>query len=316
MRIVDTRIVDTGGAVSAPLTGLPAIRKGELGGLFDVALDPRFARTGRIYFTFLEQRGSLSGIAIARATLDADRLALRDVMVIFRARPDMDKDTNQGGRLLFGRDGMLYAAIGDRFEGDQAQRLDSDLGKVIRITADGAIPPDNPFVHRPGALPEIYALGLRNPEGIVRDTAGRIWTTENGPKGGDELNLIRKGANYGWPVVTYGRGYDDKPIGIGTAAPGFVQPVYYWDPSIAPSGFTIYDRAPVPDWRGNILIASLKGQHVARLVMRAGRVVAEEQILGELKARIRDVRQGPDGAFYVLTDEDQGRLVRVMPLPN
>jgi glucose/arabinose dehydrogenase len=307
------RIIQSNGVVSPPLAGLPAIRKGELGGLFDVVLDPRFAQSGRLYFAFLEQRGPLSGLAIARARLDVDRLSLRDVKVIFRARPDLDADTNLGGRLLIGADGMLYATIGDRFQADQAQRLDSDLGKVIRITTDGAIPLDNPFLSRHGARPEIYALGIRNALGIASDAGGRIWTVENGPKGGDELNLIRKGANYGWPVITYGRGYDDKPIGIGTAKPGMVQPVYYWDPSIATGGFTFYDGRLAHTWRGNLLIASLKGQHVARLIMRGGRVVAEEQILGELKARIRDVREGPDGALYVLTDEDHGRLIRVTP---
>jgi glucose/arabinose dehydrogenase len=308
------RIVSRTGQVSAPLAGLPAIRKGELGGLFDVVLDPQFARTRRIYFIFLEQRGPLAGLAIAHARLDGAHPALRDVRVIFRAHPDMDADTNLGGRLLFGRDGFLYATIGDRFLGSEAQRLDSDLGKVIRIAADGTIPSDNPFVRTPGALPEIYALGQRNTEGIAADGKGRIWTLENGPKGGDELNLLRKGANYGWPVITYGRGYDDGRIGTGTAAPGLVQPVYYWDPSIATSGLAVYDGRLAPAWRGNIFMASLKGRHVARLVLSGGRVVAEEQILGELKARIRDVREGPDGALYVLTDAAQGQLLRLTPV--
>jgi len=278
-----------------------------------VALSPHFTRDHRIYFVFLEQRGALSGLAIARATLDADRLALNDATVIFRAHPDLDADTNLGGRLMFGADGFLYATIGDRFLGSEAQRLDSDLGKVIRITADGAIPAGNPFVHRSDALPEIYALGQRNAEGIAADAGGRIWTVENGAKGGDELNLLRKGANYGWPVITYGRGYDDKPIGTGTARAGLVQPVYYWDPSIATSGFTFYDGRLARSWRGNLFLASLKGRHVARLVMQHGEVVAQEQILGELQARIRDVREGPDGALYILTDAVKGRLVRVLP---
>jgi glucose/arabinose dehydrogenase len=308
------RIVSSTGEVSAPLGGLPAIRKGELGGLFDVVLDPHFTHSRRIYFTFLEQRGALSGLAIASARLDAAHLALHDVRVIFRARPDMDNDTNLGGRLLFGPDGLLYATIGDRFLGADAQRLDSDLGKVVRITADGAIPAGNPFAHTPGALPEIYASGQRNAAGIAADGKGRIWTLENGPKGGDELNLLRKGANYGWPVITYGRGYDNGRIGTGTAGTGLVQPVYYWDPSIATSGLTVHDGRLAPAWRGNIFLASLKGNHVARLVLRRGRVVAEEQMLGELKARIRDVREGPDGALYVLTDEDKGRLLRVIPM--
>ncbi len=190
------RIVSSTGAVSAPLGGLPAIRKGELGGLFGVVLDPHFTRARRIYFTFLGQRGALSGMAIAGARLDAAHLSLHDVRVIFRARPDMDSDTNLGGRLLFGTDGLLYATIGDRFLGADAQRLDSDLGKVIRITADGAIPPGNPFARTPGALPEIYAWGQRHAGRLAPDGKGPTWTLENGPKGGDVVNLLRKGANY------------------------------------------------------------------------------------------------------------------------
>lgn len=308
------RIVGADGHISPPLGGLPEIRNGTLGGLLDIALDPNFVTNGQIYFSYLEPRGPASGLAIARAHLDDDETpSLSDVQVIFRAAPDLTADTNLGGRLLFGSDGYLYATIGDRFQSLAAQDLSNDLGKVIRIRADGSIPADNPFGAVPGARPEIYAYGMRNPLGLARDTGGRIWQVEDGPKGGDELNLLQPGANYGWPVITYGRDYDDRAIGSGTARAGMEQPVYYWDPSIAVSGMAVYDGALFPDWNGDIFVSALKGQRVSRLLVRAGRVQEEEQIMGELKARIRDVREGPDGALYFLTDEDNGRLVRLTP---
>jgi glucose/arabinose dehydrogenase len=309
------RVVDVNGAISAPVTGLPDIRNGALGGLLDVALDPGFAGNGLVYFSYLEPRGALSGVAVARGRLDWQGATpgLSDVITIFRAEPAMENEANLGSRLMFGRDGMLYVALGDRFARDQAQSLASHLGKIIRITPEGGVPPDNPFVGVKGALPEIYAIGMRNPEGLAMDAAGRLWEVENGPKGGDEVNPVRKGANYGWPVITYGRDYDDKPIGAGTAHAGMEQPVYYWDPSIAPSGAAVYDGALFPDWNGDLFVAALKGQHLSRLVIRGGKVLAEEEMLGELKARIRDVREGPDGALYVLTDEENGRIVKVTP---
>jgi len=308
------RIVGAGGAISPPLAGVPEIRNGTLGGLLDIVLDPGFAANGLVYICYLEPRGTASGLAIARARLETgDTPGLRDLKVIFRAAPDLAADTNLGGRMLFGGDGLLYATIGDRFQGQAAQDLSSHLGKVIRITSGGAVPADNPLRAVPGARPEIYAYGMRNPLGIARDAAGRIWTVEDGPKGGDELNLLRAGANYGWPLITYGRDYDDKPIGTGTARAGLEQPVYYWDPSIAVSGMTFYDGALFPDWNGDIFVSALKGRRVSRLSLRAGKVEEEEQLMGEVGARIRDVREGPDGALYILTDEDDGRLVRMTP---
>ena len=306
------RIVGADGAISPPLAGVPEVRNGTLGGLLDIALDPAFPDNGLIYICYLEPRGAASGLAIARAHLGAEA-GLTGLRVIFRASPDIAADTNLGGRLLFGSDGLLYASIGDRFQSQAAQDLSNHLGKVIRIAPDGAIPADNPLRAVPGARPEIYAYGMRNPLGIARDAAGRIWTVEDGPKGGDELNLLRPGANYGWPVITYGRDYDDKPLGSGTARKGMEQPVYYWDPSIAVSGMTFYDGALFPDWNGDIFVSALKGQRVSRLGLRNGRVVEEEQLMGEIGARIRDVREGPDGGLYILTDEDNGRLVRMTP---
>lgn len=308
------RIVSADGHVSVPLPGLPEIRNGTLGGFLDIALAPDFATSGQIYFSYLEPRGQASGLAIARARLHDDaEPSLSDVQVIFRAAPDLSAETNLGGRLLFGGDGLLYATIGDRFQSLAAQDLSSDLGKVIRIQSDGGIPAGNPFRAVPGARPEIYAYGMRNPLGLARDAGGRIWQVEDGPKGGDELNLLQAGANYGWPVITYGRDYDDHMIGSGTARNGMEQPVYYWDPSIAVSGMAVYDGALFPDWNGDIFVSALKGQRVSRLHVREGHVLEEEQFAGELKARIRDVREGPDGALYFLTDEDNGRLVRLTP---
>lgn len=308
------RLVLADGTVSAALSGIPQVRTGSLGGLLDVVLDPGFATNRLVYISYLEPRGGLSGLTVARARLqDGPAPGLSDVHIIFHALPDLPDQTNVGGRMVFDADGLLYVTVGDRFERSAAQDLSNHLGKVIRIQPDGSVPTDNPFLTHPGARPEIYALGMRNPLGLTRDAGGRLWEVEDGPKGGDELNLLHAGRNYGWPEITYGRDYDDKPIGSGTARAGMEQPVYYWDPSIAVSGITVYDGTLFPDWNGNVFVSALKGQHITRLALRGGIVVEEEQLLGELKARIRDVREGPDGALYVLTDEDDGRLVRVTP---
>lgn len=307
------RLVDADGQISAPLDGLPPVKNAALGGFLDVVLDPEFSANRTVYFTYLEPRDDVFGISVARGRLDWSGAGLSEIKVIFRAEPAQGTDTNLGGRMLFGKDGMLYVAIGDRFQLSEVQSLSSHLGTIIRIMRDGGVPPDNPFVGRPGVRPEIYAYGVRNPLGLAMDAAGNIWEVENGAKGGDELNLLRPGANYGWPLITYGRGYDDKPIGSGTAQAGLEQPVYYWDPSIAVSGMTFYNGNLFPDWTGDIFISSLKGQRLSRLSLREGKVFEEEEMLGELKTRIRDVREGPDGALYILTDEDSARLVRMTP---
>ncbi len=310
------QLLDANGANALAVGGVPEVRSGGTAGLLDVVLDPGFQANNFVYFTYLEPRGDVANLAVARARLDLNGSpTLEDLTIIFRAEPAVAGNENVGSRLLFGHDGMLYVTVGDRFDTrDQAQDLGSDLGKLIRIAPDGAVPGDNPFIGTPGARPEIYALGQRNAQGLALDpTTNAIWELENGAKGGDELNLIKAGANYGWPVTTYGRGYDDKPIGTGTAARGMEQPAYYWDPSIAPSGFTFYNGNLFAGWRGNILVASLKGQHVSRLVLEDGHVMYEEQMLGELHARIRTIAEAPDGVLYVLTDEDQGRIVRILP---
>jgi aldose sugar dehydrogenase len=311
------RIVSPQGILSAPLAGAPAVRAENTGGLLDVALDPAFAANHFVYLTYLERRASGSGIAVARARLRDDPATptLEDLTVIFRAGPDVDNALNGGSRLAFGPDGLLYITLGDRMtESQQAQDLGSDLGKIVRIAPDGSIPADNPFVGQPGARPEIFSLGHRNAEGLAFDLArGVLWEHENGAKGGDEINVIRAGANYGWPEITYGADYTGESIGSGTQKPGFTQPVYYWDPSIAPSGLTVYTGDLFPDWKGDLLVGALKGRRLVRLQVRDGRIATEEVLLTELNERIRDVRQGPDGAVYILTDNSAGRILRLTP---
>ena len=311
------RLVSAQGALSAPVAGTPEVRAQDTGGLLDVALDPDFAANHLIYLTYLEPRAPGSGIAVARARLRDDAAAptLEDLTVIFRAAPAVENALNVGSRLAFGPDGLLYITLGDRMtESDQAQDLGSDLGKIVRIAPDGSIPAGNPFAGQAGARPEIFSLGHRNPEGLAFDpVSGVLWEHENGPKGGDKVNLIHPGANHGWPEITYGADYTGEPIGSGTQKPGMAQPVYYWDPSIAPSGLAVYTGELFPGWKGDLLVGALKGRRLIRLQIRDGRVAAEEVLLTELKERIRDVRQGPDGAVYILTDNAEGRILRMTP---
>ncbi len=296
------------------ITGVPAVLAQGQGGLLDVVLAPDFATSRRIYLSYFERRPTGAAITVARATLgDA---ALTDVTVIFRAEPAAAPTPNLGGRMTFGPDGKLYVTIGDRFDRlrGQAQQLDSDIGKIVRLNPDGSAPADNPFRNRPGARPEIWSIGHRNPQAIAFDPAGQLWTVEHGARGGDELNRIGPGLNYGWPVISYGEDYAGTPIGEGlTAREGMEQPVYYWDPVIAPSGMAFYTGDLFPAWRGSLFVGGLRAQSLTRLTLTAGRVTGEERLLTDLNARIRDVRQGPDGALYVLTDEDEGRLIRLAP---
>ncbi|HEY1927953.1 MAG TPA: PQQ-dependent sugar dehydrogenase [Caulobacteraceae bacterium] len=311
------RLVSPDGALSRPVSGVPAVRAQDTGGLLDVVLDPAFAENQLVYLTYLEPRDGGSGIAVARARLsDAEGTpSLEALTVIFRATPALDNALNVGSRLTFGPDGYLYVTLGDRMTAsEQAQDLTSDLGKIVRIAPDGSIPPDNPFTSAWGARPEIFTLGHRNPEGLAFDPArGVLWEHENGPKGGDKVNVIRPGANYGWPQISYGADYSGEAIGIGTQKPGMAQPVYYWDPSIAPSGLAVYTGDLFPAWKGDLLVGALKGRRLVRLHIQDGRVAEEEVLLNELKERIRDVRQGPDGAVYVLTDNSAGRILRLTP---
>jgi aldose sugar dehydrogenase len=298
--------------------GLPPITARGQGGLLDVALSPTFERDRTIFWSFSEQREGGSGTSVARGTFTEDRKNLENVRIIFRAMPTYNNGLHFGSRLAFGPDGKLYITLGDRFDRPnrpRVQQLDNHLGKIIRINPDGSVPEDNPFVKQPGAMPEIWALGHRNIQSAAFDEQGRLWTVEHGPKGGDELNLIEKGKNYGWAVQSYGEEYSGDPIpGAETQrGEGYVQPVYYWDPVIAPSGAEVYTGKAFPGWRGNIFIGGLASKRLVRLVIKDNRVVGEEHLLTDRGQRIRDVRQGPDGELYIVTDESDGELWKITP---
>jgi glucose/arabinose dehydrogenase len=307
------RLITPGRAPSPPLAGAPQAAVGGQGGLFDLVLAPDFATSHAVYLSYFEPRGRGAAIAVVRAVLGDG--ALTQVTPIFRAEPALEGNANLGGRLAISPDHHLFITVGDRFEArDQAQSLASDVGKIVRLNLDGTVPADNPFQGRPGARPEIWTLGHRNPEALAFDAQGRLWAVEHGARGGDELNLIRPGVNYGWPVITYGEDYSGEIIGRGiTRQAGMEQPVYYWDPVIAPSGMAFYDAALFPAWRGSLFIGALRGQHLTRLTLTNGRVTGEENLLADLHERIRDVRVGPEGALYILTDNDNGRVLRLTP---
>ncbi len=308
------RIVSTTGALSPPVGGVPAVAAQGQGGLLDVALDPQFADNHLLYLSYAEPgKGGTSGTSVARARLIDDRLD--NLQVIYRQTPKYRGGGHFGSRLAFSRDGKLFVTQGDRMNWrDSAQSLTAGNGKVIRINPDGTVPPDNPFVGRAGALPQIWSLGHRNVQaGTIDPVTGELWTVEHGARGGDELNRPEAGKNYGWPVITYGIDYSGVKIGIGAEKEGMEQPVYYWDPVIAPSGMTIYTGEAFLEWKGNILIGSMTPGALVRLVMANGRVAREERYLGELGERIRDVRQGPDGLLYLVTDSSDGRVLRVSP---
>ena len=319
MRILDAK---GGSAVSvAGLTDLASPGSKDVG-LLDVALDPQFAANHRIFFTFFDfVNGTNSNTWVARARLDEAKGALIDAKVIFRAQPAMPSKRlggKTGGRIAIAPDGSLFVTIGDRSDSppwDVAQRLDTDLGKIIHITAEGAPAPGNPFIGKPGALPEIWALGTRSQEGLAFDPkTGKLWEIEHGPRGGDELNIIEKGRNYGWPIIAHGIDYPGTPIGDGiTHKAGMEEPVYYWDPVIAPSGLAFYDGSLFPQWRGSIFVGGLRAMMLDRLTIVNDKVVAEEPLLSDLHARIRDVRVAPDGAVYVLTDSGTGTVSPVTP---
>ena len=312
------RIIAANGAKSPPILGSAPVDTRGQGGLFDVALAPDFARSRMIYWSYAETRQRGTGLAVARAQLiDGPVPRLAGAKVIFRMFPTLDSVYHYGARLVFARDGTLFVTMGERaiLPGRvQAQNLASDLGKIARINPDGTIPKDNPFVGRPGALPEIWSKGHRNVEAAALDARGRLWEVEMGPRGGDELNRPEAGKDYGWPTIGYGEEYAGTLVGRGlTQARGMEQPVYYWDPVIAPSGLAIYSGRLVPEWTGDFFIGGLASQALVRLVVRNDRVVGEERLLTERGERIRDVVEGPDGALYLLTDEADGKLLRVAP---
>jgi len=309
------RIVASDGKLSPPLPGLPKVHSGGQAGLLDVALDRGFAQNGTIYFCFNADEGD--SVAVARAKLDAGAAPrLADVAIVFRQKGPPANGYNVACRIAQAPDGNLFVTLGDHFAAAKlAQTLDNDIGKIIRIRPDGSIPPGNPFAGRPDARPEIWAFGLRNPEGLAFNPAdGKLWEQEHGPMGGDEINIIEKGKNYGWPVVSYGRNYDGTPVGTGkTSAPGMVDPVWHWTPSIAPSGMAFYTGSLFPSWKGSLFNGALKFMLLSRLELKGDSAVKEERMLQGLHERIRDVRQGPDGALYLLTDNEAGRILRVSP---
>lgn len=305
------RIVGADGSLSTPLTGLPEIYDSGQGGLLDVILDPDFASNSTIYFSYstpVERRGTTR---IAKAKLTDT--GLEDVTVLFTATTPGSNGRHFGSRLVIGTDGYLYASIGDHGADDTAQDLSLHSGKIIRITKDGAPAPDNPFLDTAGALPEIYTYGNRNPQGMTLTPEGELWANEHGPRGGDEVNVITAGANYGWPVVTHGRAYSGLPMGEGKEKEGMTPPIQVYVPSIAPSGMAFYQGDAFKGWQGDLFIGALALTHLNRLDMENGKIVGEERLLEDKGWRIRDVRSGPDGFLYLLTDAPDGKLVRLEP---
>jgi glucose/arabinose dehydrogenase len=309
------RLVRGGRLDPTPLTGSPKVVALGQGGLLDVALHPAFARNRLVYLTYAGGVRGATYTGLARGVLD--RPGLTGLREIFRARPAVSSVGHFGSRVVFDGAGHLFLSVGDRKQMARAQRTNEHNGKILRLHEDGRTPSTNPFVGRSGALPQIWALGVRNPQGLFFDRrTGRLWACEHGPKGGDELNLIDKGKNYGWPVITHGRDYDGSPIGLGTHRHGLEQPVRHWTPAIAPSGLCLYRGAVFPAWRGNLFLGGLKSQILVRLELDAAgtRVIHEERLLRHRIGRIRAVKPGPDGKLYLLTDESPGALWRLEPV--
>lgn len=317
------RIVGTDGKLSEPVQGVPRVDFRGQGGLLGVAIDPHFASNHLVYVSFSEPHDDgTNNTAVARGRLnEATPPALEDVQVIYHQAPSLRSQQHFGGRLVFARDGTLFVTQGERSitEGRmQAQRLDGLLGKIVRLNPDGSIPKDNPFVGKEGVRPEIWSYGHRNVEAAtLNPETGELWETEHGTRGGDEINISRKGKDYGWPTIAYGIEYAGGPItGNITQKEGMEQPLYYWDPVIAPSGMTFYTGDLFPAWKGNLFIGGLGSLNLVRLTIKDEHVVDEERLLKDLQTRIRDVVQGPDGALYVLTDGDPGKMLKLVPTPR
>ena len=309
------RVAERDGRLSAPLAGMPEVSVGGQCGLLDLVLDPAFASNQRFYFTFAEAGDGGNSTAVGRARLVGQQL--QDVRTIFSQRPKVNSKNHCGSRIVFDRSGHLLVGLGDRFSGkDEAQNPANHIGKVVRITVDGQAPADNPLVGRAGAAPEVFSLGHRNIQGAaLHPDTGELWAAEHGPQGGDEVNRVQAGRNYGWPLVTYGRNYGTGTrIGEEGPKPGFEQPLRHWVPtSVAPSGLAFVTSERYPGWKGNLLMGTLRGQALIRLTLEGDRVVGEERLLEDLARRVRDVRQGPDGWIYVLTDGKPAQLLRLQP---
>ncbi|GAB4394983.1 MAG: PQQ-dependent sugar dehydrogenase [Kiloniellaceae bacterium] len=309
----DLRLFKGGELQKAPIAGTPEVEARGQGGLLDVALHPNFAENRLVYLSYAGAGPGGAGTEVARARFDGTRL--EDLEVIFQAEPKTSGGAHYGSRLAFDREGLLYITLGDRRSYmEEAQKPSSHLGSILRVHDDGEIPAHNPFVGVEGTKAEIFSYGHRNVQGLaLRPADGRLWAHEHGPRGGDEVNLLKAGANYGWPAITYGIDYSGAIISDKTEAEGMEQPVVYWVPSIAPSGMTFYDGDLFPQWRGDLFVGALAGRHLRRLEMEGDQVVGQEELLGGLRERIRDVRSGPDGHLYILTDAGNGRLIRLEP---
>lgn len=307
------RVVEADGRTGPALGGVPAVAAGGQGGLLDVVLDSAFERNRTLYFCFSEAGGGGNSTALARAQLAEDRSRLEHVRVIFSQKPKVSSRLHFGCRIVEARDGTLFLTLGERFSRrDDAQTLDNHHGKVVRIHKDGTAPRDNPFSGRAGALPEIWSYGHRNGQGATLAPDGTFWMHEHGPQGGDEINVPQAGRNYGWPVISFGENYGGGKVGEGLVAKaGMEQPLHHWTPSMAPAGMVFLTSDRYPGWKGDLFVGSLKFTHLARLELAAGRVVREHRLLEGI-GRVRDVRQGPDGLLYVLTDAADGRLVRLV----
>jgi glucose/arabinose dehydrogenase len=310
------RVVGKDGKISPALAGVPKVFASGQGGLHDVVLDRGHAENHTIYFCYAEPASGGARTVLARARLlDEGTPSLADVAVIFRQDGPLSSGNHFGCRIAQAPDNNLFLTLGEHFTPrDQAQNLANHLGKIVRIRPDGSVPPDNPFVGRPGAKPETWSFGHRNPQGLaLHPASGRLWEHEHGPRGGDEVNIIDKGKNYGWPVVGYGIDYSGAKIHESTHKEGMEQPVWYWVPSIAPSGMAFYTGSLFPSWRGNLFAGALAGQILVRLSLEGEKVLTQERLLAQLHERIRDVRQGPDGALWLATDNSAGRILRVTP---
>ena len=306
------RIVSRDGKISPPVGGLPKIAAVGQGGLLDVVLHPKFKTNRLVYFSFSEPGAGGQGTAVGRGRLEGN--ALKDVQTIFRQKPKLSGGFHFGSRLVFAPDGTLYISMGDRGRMERAQDTRNHQGTIARVNDDGTIPKDNPFLGRADALPEIYTFGNRNVQGMALNPwTGIVWAQEHGPKGGDEVNILKPGANYGWPIITYGIDYDGTIISNLTAKEGMEQPVLHWTPSIAPSGMAFYDGDKFPQWKGDLFVGALKDRHLRRIDLDGDKVLGQEILLEELGARIRDVRAGPDGFLWVLTDARNGKLIRIEP---
>lgn len=318
------RIITTSGVIGPPISGVPAVKYQSDSGLFSIVLDPDFATTRHVFWSFVEPVSDGYVTSIARAALSVDEKKFEDLKIIYRAYPSYTGVQHKGCRIIFDRDKNLYASFGDHFDAGirlQTQTLTASIGKIVRITRDGAAAAGNPINNRKDALPEIWSVGHRDPQGLAfSPVSGELWGSDHGPTGGDEINVIKPGKNYGWPFVSYG--VDNvspnigMPIGLGTQLEGTEQPIYYWDPSVAVSGMSFYSGTQIPEWKNNLFVASLVAKHLIRLVIYNNKVIGEERLLVNLNRRIRMVKEGPDGVLYVATDDIPGAIYSIKKTPN